>query len=126
MRRATLSVLAFAAQVACAKQEEQKPDSAAMAVAPAPAALTDAAVAGTWTGTSITVPGDSVIAHFTEICGNGSCAGTSTEAPKDTTHATYTLSADSSIGITTPFAFPGTKGNVVDHWVARPKGNSIE
>ena len=120
MRRYLL-VLPFV--FACAKGEEAPADSAAMAAAPA--ALTEADIAGTWTGTAMMEGSDSVFAHWTQICANGTCRGTSTETPKDTVLSTYVLAADSSAGTSTPQAQPGITGMVIDHWVARVNGNQV-
>jgi hypothetical protein len=99
----------------CAKSETPKTDSSAMAAAPA-AALTEADVAGTWTGTSKAAGTDSVISHWTQICAAGSCRGTSQEDMKDTIPSTYTIMGDSAVGQSQPFAAPGMPGQVVDHW----------
>jgi hypothetical protein len=131
MRWPCLSLLVVVTVVACSKREEAKPDSAAAAAAApppapaAPAAITEADVAGTWTGTAMMTPGDSVFAHWTQVCASGTCNGTSQEQPKDTVKSTYTLEADSSVGVGQPVAMKGIKGKVIDHWVARPKGTAI-
>jgi hypothetical protein len=117
MRRYLL-VLPFV--FACAKGEEAPADSAAMAAAPA--ALTEAEIAGTWTGTAMLEGSDSVFAHWTQVCANGTCRGTTTESPKDTVVSTYVLAADSSVGTSAPQSQPGVTGMVVDHWVVRVSG----
>ena len=120
MRRYLL-VLPFV--FACAKGENAPADSAAAAAAPA--AITDADVAGTWTGTA-TTEADSIFAHFSITCGAGTCRITTTENPKDTVTSTYVLAADSSTGTSTPYAEPAVKGAmVVDHYVAKPSGNTV-
>ena len=122
MRRAILLVPLF---VACAGNETAQGDSATLPAA-APAALTEATVAGTWTGLATLAGTDSVIAHWTQVCANGTCRGTSQEAPDDTVTATYTLAADSMMGQSTPYtgtAVPGA--TIVDHWTARLKGDSV-
>jgi hypothetical protein len=102
---------------ACAKGENAPADS--MAMAAAPAALTEADVAGTWTGTAMT-PTDSVFSHFTVSCGAGTCRLTTTESPKDTVQSTYVLAGDSLTATSTPHAEATMKGvMVVDHYVAR-------
>jgi hypothetical protein len=118
MRRYLL-VLPFV--FACAKGEEMPADSAAMAAAPA--ALTEADVAGTWTGTAMMEGTDSVFAHWTQVCANGTCRGTSTESPKDTVVSTYVIAADSSAGTSVAQTQPGITGMVIDHWVVRVNGN---
>jgi hypothetical protein len=119
MRRALLLIpLLFA----CSKTETAKTDSATMAP-PAPAALTEADVAGTWTGTAMMAGTDSVISHWTQVCASGTCKGTSTEAPKDTVTSTYTLMADSAMGVTQPYADPTMKGTkVIDNWTLHVSG----
>ena len=122
MRRAIVLVPLL---VACAQNETAQTDSAAMAAA-APAALTEANVAGTWTGVATLAGTDSIIAHWTEICGNGTCRGTSQEAPNDTVTATYTLMADSMVGQSSPFTDPTFPGaSIVDHWTVRATGDSV-
>jgi hypothetical protein len=108
---------------ACAKGEEAPADSAAMA--PAPAVLTEADVAGTWTGTAMT-PTDSVFAHFSVTCGAGICRLTNAESPKDTVQSSYVLAGDSLSGTSTPHAEASMKGvMVVDHYVARLTGGQV-
>jgi hypothetical protein len=103
--------------IGCAKSETPKSDSSAMAPAPAAAALTDADVAGTWTGTAKMAGTDSVFAHWTQTCSAGTCRGTSQEDMKDTIPSTYTIMGDSAMGQTQPISPPGMKGGqVVDHW----------
>jgi len=106
---------------ACAKAETPPADSAAMAAAPA--ALTEADVAGTWTGTGTIEGTDSVFAHWTQVCAAGTCRGTSTEQPKDTSVSNYVIAADSSVGTGQPMADAAMGGAmVVDHWVVRISG----
>lgn len=122
MRRA---ILLLPLLVACAQNETAQSDSAAMAPA-APAALTEAQVAGTWTGVATLAGTDSIIAHWTQVCGNGTCRGTSQEAPNDTVTSTYTLMADSSVGQTSPYTDPSIPGvTIVDHWTVRIAGDSV-
>ena len=121
MRRFLLAVPFI---IACAGSDSPPADSAAAAVAPA--ALTDADVSGTWTGTAILEGTDSIIAHWTQVCAGGTCRGTSTEAPGDTAVATYVLEADSSRGTTQPYANKSMGGTmVIDTWVARISGNQV-
>ena len=106
---------------ACAKAETPPADSAAAA----PAALTDADVSGTWTGTAIMEGTDSIISHWTQVCSSGTCRGTSQESP-DTVVSTYVLEADSSRGTTQPFADKTMGGIMVtDNWVARVSGGQV-
>lgn len=120
--RASIAILALVT-LACAKSEQPAVDSAAMA--PAPALMTDADFSGTWTGTAKLAGTDSIIAHWTQVCGGGTCAGTSTEAP-DTVQSTYTIEADSSHGVTPPYVDKAMGGaKVVDHWIARVSGGTV-
>lgn len=122
MRRA---IVLLPLLVACAQTDTAQSDSAAMAPA-APAALTEAQIAGTWTGVAMLAGTDSIIAHWTQVCSNGTCRGTSQEAPNDTIMSTYTLMADSSVGQTSPYIDPAIPGvTIVDHWTARVSGDSV-
>jgi hypothetical protein len=121
MRRFLLAVPFI---IACAKAETPPADSAAAAIGPA--ALTDADVSGTWTGTAMLEGTDSIIAHWTQVCGAGTCRGTSQESPGDTVVSTYVLEADSSRGTTQPYADKSLGGTmVIDNWVARISGNQV-
>jgi len=116
-------VLVALSLVACAKSEKPAADTAAMTAGPA--AMTEADVAGTWTGELKLAGTDSVVAHWTQVCGGGNCTGTSQEAP-DTTRATYTIEADSSHGVSAPYVSAAMGGaRVVDHWIARASGGSV-
>lgn len=119
MRRFLLAVpLVFA----CAKAETPPADSAAMATP----ALTEADVAGTWTGTIMMEGSDSVMAHWTDICGAGTCRLTTQESPKDTVSSTYVIAGDSAVGTSPAYADPQMGGTMVtDHWVARVSGNTV-
>ena len=108
--------------VACGGSETPAADSAAAAMPPA---LTDADVAGTWTGTAINEPPDTGTISFTITCGGGSCHSVSSNAPKDTVPSTYVLAADSSTGMSSPTKDPQSGAMVVDHWVARVTGNQV-
>ena len=106
---------------ACAKGEEAPADSAAAA----PAALTDADVAGTWSGTATNQAPDTGSVNFTVVCGTGTCKLTIAPLPNDTITSTYTLAADSSHGVSTPFADKQRGGiMVVDHTISRVSGNT--
>lgn len=118
--RSLLLAVPFAL-LACAGGSETPADEPATAMA----ALTDADIAGTWTGTAMMEGTDSVFAHWTQVCGGGTCRGTSQEAP-DTILSTYTLEADSSMGVAAAVANPDLGGAmVVDHWVARISGGTV-
>ena len=121
MRRLLLAVPFL---IACAGAETPPADSAAMAAAPA--MLTDADIAGTWTGTATPEGSDSVIANWTQICGAGTCRFTMTENLKDTIPSTYVLAADSVTGTSSPYPDPSAGGAMIfDVWVARIAGNQI-
>lgn len=106
--------------VACAKGEQTQENAAASSTA-----LTDAAVAGTWMGVGMPLGSDSVVTHWTEVCGNGSCVGTNAET-SDTVRSTYTIAGDSVIGTAAPYASTGAGGAMVsESWVVHPKGDSV-
>ena len=110
---------------ACAKSETPKTDSTAPAAVTA-APLTEADVAGTWTGVAKVAGTDSVTAHWTQICAAGTCRGTSQENMKDTIPSTYTIMGDSSVGVTQPYNAPAVGGaQVVDHWTAHIAGGKV-
>jgi hypothetical protein len=135
MRRVLKFIPVVAVVLACAKTETPAADSAksdtamapAMAPAAAPAvapALTEADVAGTWKGTNMPMGSDSVVAKWTQVCAAGSCKGT-VEGSKVTMHAAYTMSGDSAVGVSQPFASPAAKGaKVIDTWVVRVHGDT--
>ena len=126
MRRVFSLIPAMVAVVACAKKEAPPADTtqteAAVAPAPAPA-LTQADVEGTWKGTSNPMGSDSVISRWTDVCKAGTCEGTSSNVK---VHYTYTVAADSSVGVSKPYTAPSVKGGkVIDTWVARIQGDSV-
>jgi hypothetical protein len=119
----TRMALVILAVVACAKSEQPAADTAAMTAGPA--AMTDADVAGTWTGEAKLAGTDSVFLHWTQICGGGTCKGFAQEAP-DTVASTYTIEADSAHGVSAAYADPTMGGTrVVDHYVVRASGGSL-
>lgn len=109
--------------IACGGSEMPPADS----VAAAPAALTDADIAGTWTGTLMPEGSDSVLAHWTQTCGAGTCRLTIQEQPNDTITSTYMIEADSIRGTTTAYADTNVvKGAMVmDTWVARVSSGQV-
>lgn len=122
--RLPIAVCLAALVAACAKSESGTADSAATA-AVGPAPLTEAELAGTWTGTMKADGSDSVMVHWTQVCAAGACKGTAQEAP-DTIPSTYTIAGDSTIGVTPAYADATTGGvKVIDNWVARVSGPAI-
>lgn len=109
---------------ACSKAETPKADTtnamAAAAAAPMAAALTEADVAGTWSGTSTYEAPDTGSVKWTQICAAGSCKGT-IAGQKDTMMSTYTIAGDSSVGTGAPMMDPVLKKKVTDHWVVHLK-----
>jgi hypothetical protein len=92
---------------------------------PAPVAVTDADVSGTWSGTSKAMGSDSVVSHWTQKCGAGKCEGTSTEDKGTTIHTTYVLAGDSAVGTSTPFVNKMMKGaKLIDTWVVHFTGEN--
>lgn len=130
MRRTLNLIPVVLTVMACAKTETPPADTTAMAPAEAPAApamapaVTEADVAGTWTGTSKPVGSDSIVAKWTQVCAAGSCKGT-TEGSKVTVQSTYTLAGDSAVGVSSPYADPMAKGaRVIDTWVVHFNGDN--
>ena len=109
---------------ACAKSDTPPADSAAAA---APAALTEADIAGTWTGTFTPEGQDTVRVPWTDVCGAGTCRLVAANAPNDTVVSTYTIQGDSVVGVSSAYADTSlVKGAmVVDHWVARPSAGQV-
>lgn len=120
MRRYLLILPFF---LACAKEEAPPADSAAAAMPPA---LTEADVAGTWSGNLMPEGSDSVIATWTDQCAGGSCRIVVSNAPKDTGSFTYIISGD-SLTYSSPAHKDVAAGGamVTDAGVARITGNQI-
>ena len=120
MRRYLL-VLPFL--IACSRAETPSADSAAAA----PAMATDADFAGNWSGT-LNVEGDTaaVSAHWSDVCGQGTCRLTTTENPKDTVTFTYVIEGDSARYSAAAHPDPAAGGAMVtDAGVARASGGQI-
>ncbi|MSR03154.1 MAG: hypothetical protein EXR94_10535 [Gemmatimonadetes bacterium] len=103
--------------IGCAKAEVPKDEAATVA----PAATTEADIAGTWSGELHSLS-DSLLGQFTQACGGGTCRATVVGQP-DTVLSTYVLSADSavgSVGARSNPSFPGIK--VTEQWVSRITG----
>ena len=69
---------------------------------------------------------DSVVVHWKQVCGAGKCTGTTTENPKTTAHATYTVSGDSAVGVSEPYSGPpAMKGaKIIDTWTVHFNGDN--
>ena len=120
MRR-YLFVLPFL--IACSKGETPAADSAAAA---APPALTEADVAGNWSGNLMAEGSDSVVATWSDQCGAGTCKLVVASAPNDTILNTYTISGDSVMYSSAAHKDPMAGGAMVtDGGVARITGNQI-
>ena len=116
-------LLALPFLIACGGSETPPADSAAAAMPPA---LTEADVAGSWTGNLMAEGSDSVIATWADTCGGGSCRLVISLAPKDTVVNNYTISGDSVIYSSNgPSKDPATGAMVTDAGVARITGNQI-
>jgi hypothetical protein len=110
--------------IACAGSDTPPADSTAAA---APAALAEADIAGSWSGT-LNVEGDTaaVSAHWSDVCGQGTCRLTTTEYPKDTVTFTYVIEGDSARYNAAAHADPSLGGTMVtEEGVARVSGNQI-
>jgi len=136
MRRVSMLLTAVVVTAGCSKTETPAADTAAAAAAAAPApapapaavvAVTEPEIAGTWTGTSMPMGSDSVVAKWKQVCGAGTCKGT-TEGSKVTITASYTLAGDSAVGSSQPYTDPANKAlkgaKVMDTWIAHFKGDS--
>jgi len=127
MRRTLSLIPVVIALIACAKTETPPADTtAAMAPEPAPmapVAVTEADVAGTWTGTSKPEGTDTMTIKWTQVCSAGKCKGT-TEGSKVTVNSTYTLAGDSAVGASEPYTDPQMKARVVDTWIVHFNGDN--
>ena len=108
--------------------EKPATDSAAAPAAAAStvgAPATEAEVAGTWTGTAKAAGSDSAFVHWTQVCANGACLGTTQESP-DTARSTYRLAGDSVIGATAAYIDPAVStSKVIDNWVLRAAAGKL-
>jgi hypothetical protein len=108
--------------IACGGSEMPPADSAAAA----PAALTEADVAGTWSGTLAAEGSDSVLGNWTVLIGGGTYRLTTLEAPADTVNGTYSLEGDSSRYSSAPYADAMFGGAMVtDAGTTRIDGNML-
>lgn len=91
-----------------------------------PPALTEADVAGSWSGNLMMEGSDSVIATWADTCSGGSCRLVISLAPKDTLVNNYTISGDSIMYSSNgPTKDAATGAMVTDAGVARITGNQI-
>jgi hypothetical protein len=120
MRTRLVLFVPLALTIGCSRKEAPPPASQPAA----PAGLTEADVAGTWTGTASFEGSDSAAYHWKQVCAAGTCTSTSQEMA-DTSRSTYRIEGDSAIGVTTPVKDPAGGGQVVEHWVAHYSGNAI-
>jgi hypothetical protein len=107
--------------VACGGSETPPADSAAAA----PATLTEADIAGSWSGNLMMEGSDSVVATWSDTCGGGTCRLVVSNALTDTIVSTYTIAGDSAIYTAGPNKDPQTGAMVNDSGVARIAGNQI-
>ena len=108
--------------IACGRAETPPADSAAMA----PAMLTEADVAGSWSGNLMMEGSDSVIATWSDTCGAGTCRLVTSTAPQDTVVFTYMIEGDSLRYSVGPHPDPTMGGTMVtDGGVARISGSQI-
>lgn len=121
------SIILLPLLFACSKAEAPANSAAdtTAAVAPAPAPLTEADVAGTWKGTAMLAGTDSVIARFTQVCATGTCKGTM-EGSTVTVTSSYMLMADSAMGTSQPYVDPAAgKDQVVDMYSLHIQGGKV-
>ena len=122
-------LLLAAAVVACSTKDASKTDSAAGTVPPPPAAparLTAADVAGTWTGTSMAESKDSVTNRWTSIRDTDSTSKLVFENSKDTVSYSVVYDADSMVATSKPYASPSNpKTQVIFRSVGRMKDNRL-
>lgn len=98
--------------VACSKAETPATDTTAMApvMAPAPAMLTAADVAGKWTGMTMGEMSDSVTARWTTQSSDGLAGKLTLEGSKVAIPFTVTYDADSMVATSNaPYASPDPK-----------------
>lgn len=124
MRRILPTVLAVAALVACAQQEAPPVDSPAAAAAPA--MLTASDLAGTFTGVSMAMDSDSILARWTVVSPTGMGGVLVLEGTTDSIPFTSSFDADSVMFVTTynDPALPGSP-EVTFRGVGRMEGNKL-
>ena len=132
MRMSVLLASLMVAAVACGGRDDTASSDSAAAAAPAPAAdagtagtLSEATLAGTWYGRAMGMDSDTVIARFTQTCGNGRCRGMVEGGTDSTAGTTYRIEGDSVIGTSAPYRHPDLAADVVDNVVMRMSGDSL-
>lgn len=122
MRKALLLALAL---VACSTNDASKTDSAAGGVA-APAPLTAADVAGTWSGTTTAEGSDSIVNRWTSIRESDGAGKLVSDNAPDTISYTVVYDADSMIATSKPFVSRADpKTQVVFRSVGRLKDGKL-
>jgi hypothetical protein len=112
----SLGILALV--LACGPAEQPAMDTAAMA---APAGLSAADMAGTWSGVIMAEASDSIVGRFTAISPTGSDSKTIVEGRPDTIATMHTIDGDSIVATSAPYTdetLPG-KPQVTFRGVAR-------
>ena len=112
---------------ACNKAETPPADTATVSAAPAaPAvvALTEADLAGKWSGVSTMEAPDTGSVKWTQECAAGTCKGT-IEGYKEPVMSTYVISGDSSIGTGAAMMDARLKKKVTDHWVVHIRDGKV-
>ena len=132
MRTTLLLASLTVAVLACGSRDETaNVDSGVAATPGAPAApatggtLNESDIAGTWHGRAMGVDSDTVIARFTQTCGNGRCRGMLEGATDSTSATTYRLEGDSLVGGSAAYQHPDFGVQVVDAVVLRMMGDSL-
>ena len=98
-------VFLAAALVACSKAETPAADSTT-AMAPAPAALTAADVAGSWKGVNMGETSDSVTSRWTTVRMDDKSGTLTVDGQKDAISYTTVFDADSMVATSAPYANP--------------------
>jgi hypothetical protein len=120
MRRFLL-VLPFL--IACGGSETPPADSVAASMPPA---LTDADVAGNWSGSIMPEGSDSVLATWTDMCSAGTCRFVASTAPNDTVAYSYTIAGDSVMfASAASYKDPQTGAMVTNSGVVRISANQM-
>ena len=124
MRCTLPAVLAAAALAACAQQEEPPVDS--VAATAAPAMLTASDLTGTFTGVSMAMDSDSILARWTVVSPTGMGGMLILDGTTDSIPYTSSFDADSVMLVTT-YPDPSLPGSpeVTFHGVGRMVGNKL-